>query len=286
MNITDIITPKAERQTSIFDYTVEQVPLNDPEGNPTRYFGNRRTDTKEVLGVVSEKYEVLQNAQLFDEVETLFKSSGFSEFTRKTFVTANGARVRAVYDFPQHGFKMNNKNDIIFRLKVQNSFDRSLKASFQVGLFRLVCSNGLAAPVAAVGMTRKHTDGLDPHYVGEAFHRSVDAFSKAAPLLNAMSDFRLTQAQGHGILLGLQQRQLVRERMREAIGSIWDAPRRKEDEDRSLFNLYNAVTEHLTHDVEGKRFETAEKVNTAVLNTFTKALKHDTVLDLVAIEHN
>lgn len=284
---TDLTTTIAERQTTEFDYKVEQVPFHLPDGTPTRFLANLRTDTKQVLGVVSEEYQLLQNSELIDSVESLFRQQGYGDFKRKTIVTGGGARVRAVYDFPTLGFKLGkSKNDITFRLKVQNSFDRSLKASFQVGLFRLICSNGLAAPVAAVGMTRRHTQALEPEFVGQAFQRSIEAFAEAVPLLDRMTDTRLSQAQGHGILLGLQQRKVIRERMSEAIGAIWDKPRHAEDADRNLFNLYNAVTQHLTHDVEDRQFELAEKVNTNILQTFTNALKRDTVYDLIAVENN
>lgn len=270
-----------ERQTSEFDFTVEQVQLRTPDGAATRFYGNRRTDTGEVLGIVTERYEVLQNAPLFGAFENVLGDKGFGRFKRKVVATHNGARVRAIYDFPAHGFKLKNGNDLTFRLKVQNSFDGSLRASIQVGMVRLICSNGLAAPVAAVGMTRKHTTGLDGAVVEEAFVKSVDAFQNAAPLFNQMIDMRLSQTDGQRILLNFEKSKLISERMREGIQSVWERPTYNEDGDRNLFNLYNSVTQHLTHSVEGKRFELAERVNTGILNAFTRAAKRGS-LDVLA----
>jgi hypothetical protein len=277
----NIITEVPERQTEKFDYTVEQVAMHLPNGNSTRYLANVRTDTQEVLGVVSDRYELLQNSDLLGEAEGLFKAEGFGNFKRKTICTGGGARIRAVYDFPDHGFRLANGNDITFRLKVQNSFDGSLRASFQVGLVRLVCTNGLAVPVAAVGMTRKHTATLDANIVREAFGRSVVAFKESAPLFNRMIETRVTQEEGNSILLGFEKSKVVSERMREGIQGVWERPTYAEDSQRNLFNLYNAVTQHLTHSVEGKRFELAERVNTGVLNGLTRAVKRGNINDLI-----
>jgi hypothetical protein len=272
-NNTNINEAVEERQTSKFDYQVEQVPMHLPNGTSTRYFANVRTDNQEVLGIVTDRYEVLQNAGLFDVAEDIFKTSGFSNYTRKTICTNGGARARAVYDFPDTGFKLANGNDLTFRLKVQNSFDGSLRASFQVGLVRLICTNGLALPVASVGMTRKHTSNLDPVFVRESFNRSVKAFQESAPLFNRMIETKVSQDNGRLILLGLEKAKVMSERMREGIESVWTRPTFAEDSERNLFNLYNAVTQHLSHNVEGKRFELAERVNTGVLGAFSKAIK-------------
>jgi hypothetical protein len=92
-----------------------------------------------------------------------------------------------------------------------------------------------------------------------------------------MIDLRVSQNDGRNILLNFEKSKVMSERMREGIESVWEGPSYKEDSDRNLFNLYNAVTQHLTHSVEGKRFELAERINTSVLNAFTKAAKRGSV---------
>lgn len=286
MNTTAPRMTTSDIQSDRFDFTVEQVPLRDPEGRTTRFFGNRRTDTGEVLGVVTERYEVLQNATLFDNFEKIVTGKGFGRFNRKVVATHNGARCRAIYDFPETGIRLVNGNELTFRLKVQNSFDGSLRASLAVGLFRLICSNGLAAPAGALAMTRKHTTGLDGELIEDAFSRSVDKFQEAAPLFNRMIDLRVNQSEGNRILLNLEKAKVMSERMREGIQQVWERPTYNEDGQRNLFNLYNAATQHLTHSVEGKRFELAERVNTGILNAFTRAAKQGSIDDLAAVLRN
>ena len=273
MNNNTIIENENEKQFSDLDFTVEQTVMHLPNGTPTRFFANVRTDTNEVLGVVSDRYEVLQNSDLLNPVEELFKTEGFGDFRRKTIGTHNGARVRAVYDFENYGIKLGNGEDLHLRLKVQNSFDGSLRASFQVGMVRLVCTNGLAVPVAAVGMTKKHTQALDTNLIRDAFARSVNAFKESVPVFDTMTKSNLTQEQGRNILLSFEKSKVMSERMRERIQGVWESPRFEKDRERTVWNLYNAVTQHLTHDVEGKRFELAERVNTGVLKALTNAVK-------------
>lgn len=269
-----------ERQTDKWNYEVEQVPLFTPTGEQTRFFGNRRKDNGEVLGVVTDKYEVLQNGTMFETTEELFRKKGMNTFKRKEVVTHGGARVRAIYDFPDMGVKMNGQ-DLTFRLKVQNSFDGSLRASFAVGLFRLICSNGMAVPVNAIGMTKKHTQSLDVDFLGRGFDSAVRTFHESIPVLAKLIETPVSQTDGVRILDGLVARKVLSDRMSDGIKGVWENPTHHEDRDRNLWNLYNATTQHLTHSVEGRRFELAERVNSGVLGAFTRAVRNGGVESLM-----
>ena len=274
-----------ERQESRFDYKVEQVPLLTPEGKQTRFFGTRRTDTGEVFATVTDRYEILQNDVLVSATEDLFKSKGMDGWKRKEVVTHGGARMRAIYDFPNIGGLVDGQ-DLTFRLKVQNSFDGSLRASFAVGLVRLICSNGLAAPVNTLNLTKKHTTSIEASFVGTALDSAVQSFHNALPAFRRMAEMPVTMQDGKRILLNLADRKVLTERHADSIGRIWENPSYREDSKRNLWNLYNAATQHFTHDVEagsrGKpRFELAERLNTAVMTQFVRTAKTGRIEDLL-----
>jgi hypothetical protein len=267
-----------ERISTKFDYEVECVPLLTQDGQSTRFFGNRRKDTGEVFATVTDRYELLQNAPLVDCTESLFREKGMTGWKRKEVVTHGGARMRALYDFPNIGGKVDGQ-DLIFRLKVQNSFDGSLRASFQVGLVRLICSNGMAVPVNTLNLTKKHTASLETSFVGSALDHAVQSFRTALPDFQKMSEMPVSQKDGKTILFNLADRKVFSERHAEAINEIWERP-------RNLWNLYNAATQHFTHNVEagsrGKpRFELAERLNTAVMQTFVKSARRGSYSDLL-----
>ncbi len=283
---TNIINDSTdERISSDFDYTVEQVPLLTPDGQQTRFFGTRRKDTGEVFASVTDRYELLQNKTLISSTEDLFKQKGLTGWKRKEVVSHGGARMRAIYDFPNIGGKVAGQ-DINFRLKVQNSFDGSLRASFQVGLFRLICSNGAAVPVNALNLTKKHTASLETTFVADALDEAVKSFHNALPAFERMANIRVSQQEGKTILFNLADRKVMSERHAEAINEIWERPTYREDESRNLWNLYNATTQYLTHNVEAglarkPRFELADRLNHAVMREFVGSARKGDVLDLL-----
>lgn len=274
---TAIQTP---RQTDKWDYSVEQVKLFTPDGQETQFYGNRRTDTKQVLGVVTEQYQLMQNSDLFGACEELFAQKGYRAEKRKSVVTGDGARIRFMYQFPELGLKVKGQ-DMAFTLMVQNSFDGSLRVSFKVGLFRFICSNGLAVPFNAINLTAKHTAKLDMEFTGRGLDHAVREFTQSAPFFERMADTRVDQHTGLEILNTLTKRKVLSQVQNEAIGAIWNAPTYKEDESRNLFNLYNATTQYLTHQVEGRRFELAERTNSQVVSSFAKALKQGGIHSLL-----
>lgn len=282
---TDTIDDTDERISDKFDYQVECVPLLTQDGQATRFFGNRRKDTGEVFATVTDRYEILQNEVLLNGAEQLFKEKGMTGWKRKEVVSHGGARMRAIYDFPGIGGKV-GKDELLFRLKVQNSFDGSLRASFEVGMVRLICSNGMATPVNTLNLTKKHTSNLNLDFVGRSLDSAVEAFHGSLPVFDKMSQLRVSQSEGRRILFGLVDRKVISERHAEAINEIWERPKYEADSQRNLWNLYNATTQHLTHDVaagaRGKpRFEMAERLNSAVLNAFTRSARAGSVADLL-----
>lgn len=278
-----------ERPSEKFDYKVEQVVMHTPDGNPTPFLGNRRVDTGEVLGIVTDRYNPQQNAELFGTAEDMFRSRGLTDYSRKFVVTHGGARARAVYKFPTLGIKVKGQ-DLTFALKVQNSFDGSLRASFVVGLFRLICSNGLTMPHKTINLSQKHTASLNLDLMGRGLDNAIAQFHTSAPLFERMADIRVEQKVGERILDTLVKRKVggLSERQMEGIKSVWENPRHAEDSERNLWNLYNAVTQHLTHEVEGNhtrpRFELAERINAGVMAEFARAARSnagvESLLDL------
>jgi len=243
----DLITndTEDERVSSAYDYEVECAPLFSDNG-PTRFFGTRRKDTGEIFATVTSAYEVLQNRQLVEAAEAAFRAKGMTGWRRKVVVTYGGARCYVIYDFPGIGGRVAGQ-DLTFRLKIQNSFDGTIRASFVVGLFRLICSNGLAMPVGTLNLTQKHTTALEIDFVGRTVEQALKAFFDALPFFESMTAIRVSQDEGKAIVQGFGERHLLGRRQADAIVRIWEHPRHEEDRARTLWNLYNAVTQHLTH---------------------------------------
>mgnify|MGYP001180115289 FL=1 len=268
--------PKVPTQTSDYDFTVEQVPLFDAQGRRTGFFGNQRTDNGIVLGVTSERYGIQNNAPLIERAEEAFNDQGLGDFEREVIVTGDGQRMRAVYDFknqikPREDRKKGDNMGL--RLTVQNSFDRSLRVSFAMGVLRLVCTNGMTSLEREQSMTKKHSSGNGLDFLGEALSKAIGSWDKALLTYNQLEAVEIEQQQGLNALHNLAKAGAISDRMAGAVSKIWNNPTYTEDEGRNLYNLYNAVTEHLTREVEGTRYELAERVNQKVLSRLDQAAR-------------
>ena len=268
--------PKVPTQTSDYNFTVEQVPLFDEKGRRSGFFGNQRTDNGAILGVTSERYGIQNNAPLIERAEEAFNAQGLGDFEREVVVTGEGQRMRAVYDFPNQIKRREDRkkgDNMGLRLTVQNSFDRSLRVSFAMGVLRLVCTNGMTSLEKEQSMTKKHSSGNDLDFLGEALSRAIGSWDKALLTYNNLETIEIEQQQGLNALHNLAKSGALSDRMAGAVSRIWNNPTYTEDEGRNLYNLYNAVTEHLTREVEGTRYELAERVNQKVLKRLDQAAR-------------
>ena len=268
--------PKVPTQTSDYDFTVEQVPLFDAQGRRTGFFGNQRTDNGTILGVTSERYGIQNNAPLIERAEEAFNDQGLGDFEREVIVTGEGQRMRAVYDFKNQIKRREDRkkgDNMGLRLTVQNSFDRSLRVSFAMGVLRLVCTNGMTSLEREQSMTKKHSSGNGLDFLGEALSKAIGSWDKALLTYNQLEAVEIEQQQGLNALHNLAKAGAISDRMAGAVSKIWNNPTYTEDEGRNLYNLYNAVTEHLTREVEGTRYELAERVNQKVLSRLDQAAR-------------
>jgi len=126
-------------------WAVEQVPVftakNRAEAIPG-YLANMRSDTKEVLGIVSERYKVAQNKDVFafaddlignGKVKCNYETAGSLFNGRRVFMLVNMPKGRIVEDEYQPYLCLSNAHDGSACLQV-----------FLTGI-RVVCNNTLSA---------------------------------------------------------------------------------------------------------------------------------------------
>ena len=259
-----------------YDFQVVQEPLFNRGGKAavvgkSPVMGNFRTDTGQCLGTSTEAYAIVQNGDLVEQVEDALGKSELGDFTSQKLVARDGARFYGVYDFPSMVKPVVLGDGAGMRLTLNNSFDRSTGVDFTLGLMRLICLNGQMTLVADTSVTKKHSHKLTLDFITDAIHSCTLKFEESIKDFGTLAEREITQEQGGLILDNLAIKKVLSESLRDSIQMVWDAPTHKEDEGRNLYNLYNATTQHLTHDVEGGRFEYARRVSHAVLKNLTKA---------------
>jgi hypothetical protein len=267
--------PRPSNQSTTWDFKVSQVKLITEGGKFSGYFGNQREDTGDILGVTSEQYGIVQNSALLEVAQQAFETRGLKDYEQSIIVSGGGQRMFAEFTFKNRQLASKVGDTFGTKIIVQNSFDRSLRASLSLGLLRLVCLNGAATEDREFSMTRKHSTKFSIDFVGEAIDKAMDSRAKALALYDSLAQKSISDEQGVIILKHLIAMGHLSEKLAECMTTLWLAPKRAEDKGRNLFNLYNAVTEHLTHQVQAERYEYASKTSQSVLMALVHASRKD-----------
>jgi len=259
------------KQSNTIDFTVASEALFTADGANSGWLANRRTDNGAVLGVTSDRYGIIQNADLISCAEDAFAKRGMTNYTRKTVSTGAGEKMYVSYDFKDNTKKLKVGDEVGMRLTLQNSFDRTLRASFAIGMLRLRCLNGMTTLEKEVGMTKKHHLNINVDFIAKSLDKAVQGFDRSTAVFDRLAEVAVTQEQGIYILSHLEEDGVVSGKVREGIQAVWNAPKYREDEARNLWNLYNAMTQHVTHEIADTRFELANRVSDGVLHEFARA---------------
>jgi hypothetical protein len=146
--------------------------------------------------------------------------------------------------------KDDNEVEAFPRIILTNSHDGFNSFKFMVGLFRLVCSNGLVVADEEFGnMSIRHIN-----YTFEELRKTVVAFVAKLPeqisVLNQMRKYHMTDEQKHAFAVeAIKLRKGYEKDAKVQISeeTIEDVltPVRKEDEGNSLWNVFNTIQEKI-----------------------------------------
>jgi hypothetical protein len=268
---------KPATQSANWNFTVKQLQLRHPITNTllANQYGNFREDTGECLGTTSEQYGIIQNNQLLDAAHAALDERGLTGYSEKIIVAGEaGQRFYAEFTFANKQLATSVGDVFGYKLTLKNSFDRSIRAAFALGFLRLTCLNGASTLEKEFSVTRKHSANVTVDFLGNAIDHAIANGANALKVYDQMERTMLSDEQGINVLNQLVALDVLSGSLRESIKTLWLAPRRQEDKARNLYNLYNAVTEHLTHQVARERFEYADKVSNNVLLRLVNAARH------------
>jgi len=269
------IMSRPSNQSANWQFNVAQLQLRHPVSNaPIPQFGNFRDDTGECLGVTSEQYGLIQNSELLDAARAALDSRGLSGYTEKIIVAGDGARFYATFTFANKQIASSVGDVFGYQLTLKNSFDRTIRAAMQLGLLRLVCLNGASTLEKEFGVTRKHSSKVSVDFLGDAIDKAIANGQNALGVFDDLASVELSDEQGINLLAQFVTLDVLSKSLQDNIKTLWLAPRRQEDKARNVYNLYNAVTEHLTHKVAPERFEYAAKTNNNVLLRLVNAVRN------------
>lgn len=268
---------KPASQSNEWQFNVTQLQLRHPVTNAPlkNQFGNFRDDTGECLGTTSEQYGIIQNTELMQAAYAALEQRGMKGFKERIISAGEaGQRFFAEFTFAEKQIATRVGDLFGYKLTLKNSFDRSIRAAFSLGFLRLTCLNGASTMEKEFSVTRKHSARVTIDFLGDAIDKALANGASALKVYDQLADTELSDEQGINVLNQLVALDVLSGSLRESMKTLWLAPRRAEDKARNLYNLYNAVTEHLTHQVAGERYEYADKVSNNVLLRLVNAARH------------
>lgn len=196
--------------------------------------------------LVSNKYQFIRTSEV---LETL---SGLGWNPRE--MSEVKARKPHTKGFQKHLVRLTNpgfiatKNvgDVVPEIVLTNSHNGKNSFSFRIGIYRLVCSNGLVIPTEEfTNITVKHIGNMASQ-IQEVVERMSSSFSGVFSDVRKMKSRKLSPVEMRSLSRrAFETRNLTLE---EDLSSKADeilSPQREEDEGNDLWSVYNRIQENL-----------------------------------------
>ena len=233
---------------------------------PTGHYVTVRSDTEEVLGHVSERYEVLQNKEAMEPFNVLLdhgfelETAGAIEGGKKVWVLAKSPKEFLVGDDKIQPYAF-----------LYTSHDGSAGNSFRDTAVRIVCKNTLDIALARESTVKyaiKHTRNIKENVdiLTERLKVSEGNIKQAIDGMNRMVEYRMDPneldlylEQSVPYLLsrhkesrpehGIQTRNFAKPVYDKMVDNFYHGRGNKGE---TLWDAYNAITEYYTHDKQYK----------------------------------
>ena len=237
-----------ERQVN-WDYEVDLTDLrtSDSFGN---LIENQRAavekKTGEVLGLVSSRYQLIQNRELHDTMQEISEESGLA--LEKVDVCKNGGITIFRYGLDSKHNRIVPTKDIPedkvrFGVELINSFDRKLGPSrFRAFAERLVCTNGMTMPRSVAQFTLKSLGDLNPNTIQSKLAGRIGPICETASIWNQWA-----QVTPSRVRVGEFISEHFGKKAAKALLENYDS-----EIQPTLWGLYNLVTAYISHQALAK----------------------------------
>lgn len=257
------------------DWTVNPEEVWTQYGKVSGYVANTRSDSKEVLGVVSDKYQLVQNRDAFAFLDGLTKD-GVIRY-EAAGALKGGRRVWALARMP--GVDTIAEGDDVLRYVLfATSHDGSHRLTATPTSVRVVCANTMAvAEQTELKLTFRHSGNMQSklqfaqRYIAQ-FNERFDDFRDKAKLLASK---KLTGTQARDYIEKLfpvaapdaKRATTVRETKVAAIRQAYANERQKVGGiGGTWWSMFNAVTEYVDHVQNGYHGSQEQKAESKFIN--------------------
>lgn len=274
------------------DFDIISAPVQYTHGDAMQTFPGRnvlyRADNMTALGLVSDRYKVVQPAEVLEFFRDLTAAGGYQLETAG--VLKDGGKYWAL---ATNGQSVNLSGDIIKPyLLLATACDGTLATTADFTAVRVVCQNTLSMALGSAGNAIKvrHTTKFDPKKVKDQLGIG-ETFDQFVGTVENMASRSISDAAAASVIWSLfgdnDKPQTARDQpkqTRDKIESVWNLFKGKAHGAELVtaagtpWGLLNAVTEYVDHDIRARSDE--NRLNSAWFGA-GKNLK-DRAFDLLA----
>lgn len=237
------------------DYNVEQTPLFANEKQVEGHVAITRADTKEILGITTPKYKIVQNVNAFSffdvvvgEGQAVYHSAG---------VLGQGEKIWILAKLP-NDIIINSEDKVEKYLCLSNSHDGKSSLKMYFTPVRVVCQNTLNMSMADAknGIAIRHTGNIK-FKIDEArrvLGISIDYYKQYEQIAKQLEEKPLTISEVEGYfdkVLGIDETEEIstrKENIKSDLLTLFEGGRgQKLGNIHSAWKAYNAVTEYVDH---------------------------------------
>jgi hypothetical protein len=264
----DLVNPKLLEGVKDLIFPVAKIPLEDL-GFPYEVISGKShvvvIKGNKAINFCSPDYGLRTNESLIREFLEHLISNGYKVNSLRGF-NFNNRRFRIDMELDLGHYNMGSKrvNDILsMGIRMYNSYDGSQKFMFMVGLYRLVCSNGMTSIVENVSLRKSHTsvilDGDDISESITLLENNQEGFEEMVQVYHDLKDFKLGNPKIRleevaentsfpmSLLEGAEERMIAELKMGY------------EPTDWVVYNALNYMINHGNDSLIGRKFEKLDK---------------------------
>lgn len=196
VDVNGFMTMREALEKGGLDWLVEKKAIYNESGEVIpNYWSNTRVTDNKSLGIVGDRYQVLQNIDALDFLDTLV---GAGQAIYDTVASLkNGRRIFAAVKVPND--RVNATDRIEKYLLVTNSHDGSSPIQVLATDIRVVCNNTLTAALKGTQncFSVRHTTNLQSkmHEAERILEKSLKYFQKFEETLDIMKDKSFSESQ-------------------------------------------------------------------------------------------
>lgn len=270
------------------NWTVSKQPLTLPSGKPTGFFGIVRDDVEHTFATAREGYEVFQNAELLELVNTSAGKLGLS-IDRGGLFKKGGLVYLQLESGSVKGIGKNN-DTIKKYISAMNSHDGSMSLKWGTTNITISCSNTFWRACGQMQNSVKHTIAMR-NRIEETTKQILGVLDAEKSLYDTLYKFADAPATKQNIvdvnkmvlgvdIMGKTDDMTTYQinRLRDLSNAITSEMNEKGE---TLFGLFNGVTKYTTHMMTGgelarqqsKAIGSGYRFDNAVFNNFAEIVK-------------